>query len=180
MISITPKQLVRQWLGMSSKYAVNVTNFKTMIGPLAVRTFQESFILRKFNDVGATPWPSRRDGRRHPLLYETGSLYRSIKVKRQHSTNKNRITIFTDEGEFLYGDRQYSDPYKYGSRRSKNGEYREIGFVYAAIHNMGGKAAGAGGKAALIKQRQFMGESSILDNRIREMGNLIIFDGFPR
>lgn len=178
MIKITPKQLVQQWLGLTSKYGVNVTNFKTMVGPLAVRTFQESFVLRKFNDVSATPWPSRKNGLKHPLLYETGSMFKSIKVKK--TSSKKKVVIYTDESEYIFAHRSSTNPFKYGVKNNKTNYNRDIGFVYAAIHNMGGKAAGAEGKASLIKQRQFIGESSILDNRIREMGNLIIFDGFPR
>lgn len=171
---MTPKQLAVQWRTLPNKFETNVFNFETLIGAAAVDVFKESFTLRKFNSTGQAPWPSRRDGRSHPLLYETGSLKQSIKVKKR--SPKHKVVIYTDESEFFFSSRNVTDPYKYGARVSK---HRSRSFVYAAIHNLGGRGAGAIGNAAYIQQRQFIGHSTVLENQL-DYHSLRIFDGFPK
>ena len=171
---ITPKQLAQQWATLPNKFEVNVMNFETLIGAAAVDVFKESFNLKRFNSASATPWPSRRDNRPHPLLYESGALKDSIKVKKR--SPKHKVVIYTDDSEFIRSNRNSSDPHKYGARRNKN---RDYAFVYAAIHNLGGKGAGASGTAAFIKQRQFMGHSTVLESKFEYL-SAKIFEGFPK
>lgn len=171
---ITPKALAAKWQALPNKFDVNVFNFETLIGAAAVDVFKESFTLRKFNSTGQAPWPSRNDNQPHPLLYETGSLKDSIKVKKR--TPKHKVVIYTDDSEFINSNRNQSDPHKYGARKNKN---RDYAFVYAAIHNMGGKGSGATGRAAFIKQRQFMGDSTVLESKL-DYYSRKIFDGFPK
>lgn len=171
---ITPKQLAAKWRTLPSRFDVNVCNFETLIGAAAVDVFKESFTLRKFNSSSQSPWPSRRDNRPHPLLYETGALKRSIKVKKR--SPKHKVIIYTDDSEFIDSARNSTDPHKYGARKNKN---RDYAFVYAAIHNMGGRGSGATGKAAFIKQRQFIGHSTVLESKL-DYYSRKIFDGFPK
>lgn len=171
---ITPKRLAAQWLARSNRFEANVFNFETLIGAAAVNIFQESFTLLKFNSTGATPWPSRNDHRTNPLLYESGSLKASIKVKKR--SPKHHVVIYTDDSEFINSNRNFTDPHKYGARNNRN---RDYAFVYAAIHNMGGRDSGATGKAAFIKKRQFMGHSTVLDSKL-DYYSRRIFDGFPK
>ena len=174
MAKITPKQLVENWRRLPNKFDVNVLNFETLIGNAAVDVFKQSFNLKRFNSSGAMGWPARNQKRSHPLLYETGSLKDSIKVKKK--TPKHTVVIYTDDSEFINSNRSWTDPHKYGAKPNKN---RDYAFCYAAIHNMGGSASGATGLAARIKQRQFMGDSTVLFRRIELMENRL-FDGFPK
>lgn len=171
---ITPKQLAVQWHMLPNKFETNVFNFETLIGAAAVNVFKESFTLRKFNSTGQSPWPSRRDNRPNPLLYETGALKQSIKVKKR--SPKHKVVIYTDDSEYIYSWRNSTDPHKYGVRPNKN---RDYAFVYAAIHNLGGRGSGATGRAAFIKQRQFMGHSTVLESKL-DYYSRRIFDGFPK
>lgn len=171
---ITPKRLAAQWRTLPAKFEVNVFNFETLIGPAIVDVFKESFTLKKFNSTGQAPWPSRNDTRSNPLLYESGALKDSIKVKKR--TKKHSVVIYTDDSEFIHSYRNSTDPHKYGARRNKN---RNYAFVYAGIHNLGGRASGATGLAAFIKPRQFMGYSTVADSRMLYYTNKI-FEGFPR
>lgn len=173
-VVITPKQLAVKWRTLPNKFDVNVFNFKTLIGLAAVNVFKESFTLRKFNSTGQMPWPSRTDNKPHPLLYESGALKSSIKIKRQ--APKHKVVIYTDDSEFIASFRGSTDPHKYGARVNPK---RDYGFVYAAIHNLGGRDSGATGKARLIKQRQFMGHSTVLESRF-DYYSRRIFDGFPK
>ena len=168
---LTPKQLADKWRTLPSKFAVNVFNFETLIGAAAVDIFKWSFKLRKFNSTGQAPWPSRHDGRSHPLLYLNGDLYTSIKVKK--NAPKHQVTIYTDDSEFFNSP---TDPHKWGARVNKNRDYV---FVYASIHNMGGRDSGATGNAAFIKKRQFIGHSTVLDSKMNYYSNMI-FSGFHK
>lgn len=174
MPTITPKDFALQWMTLPNKFEVNVLNFESLIGDAAVDVFKESFNLKRFNSAGEMSWPSRNDKQPHPLLYETGALKSSIKVKKR--SPKHKVVIYTDGSEFIASNRNSSDPHKYGARSNKN---RNYAFVYAAIHNLGGRGAKARGKAAFIKQRQFMGHSTVLENKM-DFYSVKIFDGFPR
>ena len=174
MAQITTKQLIANWKHLPNKFDVNVFNFETLVGNAAVEVFQQSFALRRFNSSGATSWPARNQYAKHPLLYETGALKSSIKVKKR--SPKHKVIIYTDDSEFISSRRNWSDPHQYGAKSNRN---RDYAFCYAAIHNMGGSAAGATGLASRIKQRQFIGDSTVLFRRIELMTNRL-FDGFPK
>lgn len=173
-IKMTPKKLAAVWRALPNKFEANTFNFETLIGAAAVDVFKESFNLRKFNSTGQAPWASRHDNKPHPLLYETGALKRSIKVKKR--SPKHKVVIYTDDSEFIDSNRNFTDPHKYGARVNKK---RDYAFCYAAIHNEGGRNSGATGKAAFIKQRQFIGHSSVLEGKLDYYSNRI-FDGFPK
>lgn len=94
-------------------------------------------------------------------MEETGALKHSIIWERFHS-NKNRgVKLFTDPDMFKFSNRQYG----------RN-------FCYAAIHNEGGKIAKPGSPASYIRQRQFIGYSTTVADKISSY-SIRIFDGFP-
>lgn len=95
-------------------------------------------------------------------MEETGALKHSIVWERFHS-NKNRgVKLFTDPDMFKFSNRQYG----------RN-------FCYAAIHNEGGKIAKPGSLASYIRQRQFIGYSTTVADKISSY-SIRIFDGFPK
>ena len=148
---ITPRQLAQQWF-----------NFETLVGNAAKKIFRDSFYLRRFNSAGTFSWQSRRNHKPHPILEETGALKHSIIWERFHS-NKNRgVKLFTDPDMFKFSNRQYG----------RN-------FCYAAIHNEGGKIAKPGSPASYIRQRQFIGYSTTVADKISSY-SIRIFDGFPK
>lgn len=171
---ITPKRLAAIWQNLPNKFDVNVTNFETLAGDAAVYIFKQSFNLRRFNSGSSLAWPSRRDHNPWPLLHETGTMKDSIKVKKR--SPKHKVIIWTDDSEYISSNRNFTDPHKYGARQNKN---RDYAFVYAAIHNEGGSAVGARGGASFIKQRQFMGYSTVLEDKLNAL-SIRIFDGFPK
>lgn len=171
---ITPKRLAEQWLRLPNKFDVNVLNFETLAGDAAVYVFKQSFNLCRFNSGSEPAWPSRHDHNPWPLLHETGTMKDSIKVKKR--SPKHKVIVWTDDAEYISSNRGSTDPYKYGARFNKN---RSIGFVYAAIHNEGGSAVGARGGAGFIKKRQFMGYSTVLEDKLKSL-SVRIFDGFPK
>ena len=147
---ITPRQLAQQWLRLPNKFEVNVFNFETLVGNAAKKIFRDSFYLRRFNSAGTFSWQSRRDHKPHPIL------------EGFHS-NKNRgVKLFTDPDMFKFSNRQYG----------RN-------FCYAAIHNEGGKIAKPGSPASYIRQRQFIGYSTTVVDKISSY-SIRIFDGFPK
>lgn len=159
---ITPRQLAQQWLRLPNKFEVNVFNFEILVGNAAKKIFRDSFYLRRFNSSGTFSWQSRRDHKPHPILEETGALKHSIIWERFHS-NKNRgVKLFTDPDMFKFSNRQYG----------RN-------FCYAAIHNEGGKIAKPGSPASYIRQRQFIGYSTTVADKISSY-SIRIFDGFPK
>ena len=90
------------------------------------------------------------------------ALKHSIIWERFHS-NKNRgVKLFTDPDMFKFSNRQYG----------RN-------FCYAAIHNEGGKIAKPGSPASYIRQRQFIGYSTTVADKITSY-SIRIFDGFPK
>ena len=149
---ITPRQLAQQWLRLPNKFEGNA----------AKKIFRDSFYLRRFNSAGTFSWQSRRNHKPHPILEETGALKHSIIWERFHS-NKNRgVKLFTDPDMFKFSNRQYG----------RN-------FCYAAIHNEGGKIAKPGSPASYIRQRQFIGYSTTVADKISSY-SIRIFDGFPK
>lgn len=171
---ITPRQFATQWLRLPNKFEVNVLNFETLAGKAAVNVFQESFTLRRFNSVSSFAWPLRSDNNPWPLLYETGTLKSSIKVKKR--SPKHKVVIWTDDSEFINSNRNSTDPHRFHARYNKN---RDYAFCYAAIHNEGGRVATPGSRASHIRQRQFIGYSSVLQDDLIKL-SVKIFEGFPK
>ena len=177
---ITPKQLAQQWLRLPNKFEVNIFNFETLIGNAAKQVFKDSFYLRRFNSAGTFAWQPRKESyywshkflqasvkkkrkpKTHPLLEETGTLKHSIVWDRVSSGKQRGVHIFTDPDMFKFSKRQYG----------RN-------FCYAAIHNEGGAKVGATQGAAFIPQRQFIGYSTVIADRLSSL-SIRIFDGFPK
>lgn len=161
VIEITPKTLANQWRNLRHKFEVNVFEFENAAGDAAVDVFKGSFELQKFNTRGAMSWPSRKNPKsNHPLLRETGTLQKSIKSKRLKSVGLGGVIVYTDPGAF-------------GSAA------RHKGFCYAAIHNEGGIGAHATGAAAHIRKRQFIGDSTVLREKLKQL-EVKIFKSFPQ
>lgn len=126
------------------------------------KIFRDSFYLRRFNSAGTVAWKSREDKKPHPLLNETGSLKESIVWRRASGTgNKRSVIVYTNPLAFK------------GEKRNKRG------ICYAAIHNEGGKIAKPGSPASYIRQRQFIGYSTTVADKISSY-SIRIFDGFPK
>lgn len=154
---ITPEQLVAQWLPLQHKFRLNVWNFKVEAAQAAVDVFQESFDLHRFNTNNSMPWRARRRNYKHPILKETGTLQKSIKYKKM---SESQMRVFTD-------------PSAFGTSA------RHQGFCYAAVHNDPSGSHTYGRTGVKSVQRQFMGHSSILDKKIKQLiAN--IFIGFPK
>lgn len=159
---ITPRQLAQQWLRLPNKFEVNVFNFETLVGNAAKKYLETLFISGGSIQPELFSWQSRRNHKPHPILEETGALKHSIIWERFHS-NKNRgVKLFTDPDMFKFSNRQYG----------RN-------FCYAAIHNEGGKIAKPGSPASYIRQRQFIGYSTTVADKISSY-SIRIFDGFPK
>lgn len=158
-IPITAKELAQVWRNLHHKFYVNVFNFENAAGEAAVSIFKQSFELKKFNTRGGKIWPARKDKKTHPLLRETDTLMNSIKYLRLNGSGLGGVKIFTD-------------PNAFGTAA------RHKGFCYAAIHNEGGSASGATGPASHIKKRQFIGDSTVLAEKLKEL-RVKIFQGFP-
>lgn len=158
---ITPRQLAQQWLRLPNKFEVNVFNFETLVGN-AAKKYLETLLSPAVQFSRNFSWQSRRNHKPHPILEETGALKHSIIWERFHS-NKNRgVKLFTDPDMFKFSNRQYG----------RN-------FCYAAIHNEGGKIAKPGSPASYIRQRQFIGYSTTVADKISSY-SIRIFDGFPK
>ena len=157
--NITPKQLIRKWSTLPNKFDVNIWNFEVKAGKAAVSIFKESFTLQRFNSSSEFVWRPRKKSYSHPILNETGSLQNSIKW--QHM------------GKKASGVRIYTDPN--GFRNTK----RHRGFCYAAIHNSPDGTYTYGKTGARSIQRRFIGHSTVLENKLKEL-SYIIFEGFPK
>jgi hypothetical protein len=160
--SISPQQLIAQWKTLPNKFDVNIWNFEVKAGEAAVSIFKESFNLRKLNSSNGFAWKARKKPRSYPILEETGSLKNSIKWKHLSKISKGAS-----------GVRIYTDPN--GFRNSK----RNKGVCYAAVHNAPSGSYAYGNTGVPSVQRQFIGDSTVLDNKLREL-SYIIFEGFPK
>lgn len=158
---LSPQQVVSQWKVMPNKLAVNIWNFEVKAGKAAQKIFKESFDLKRFNSSGSTPWPQRSKHSRsiHPLMVETGSLKRSIKWKHMgDKSDPTGVTIYTDPNGFSHTK-------------------RHRGFCYAAVHN--GPNTFRKGRVRNMPRRQFIGNSSVLEEELKNL-SAMIFQGFPK
>lgn len=160
--TITPRQLARQWANLPNKFEVNVFNFETLVGKAAKKIFQDSFYLRRFNSSGTFAWRARRDRKPHPILEETGNLKNSIVWKRTTSSRTRGIDVYTSPFALKHSKRQYG----------RN-------FCYAAVHNDKSGTHTYGKSGAPSIQRQFIGYSTVLRDKI-SLYSIHIFDGFPK
>ena len=161
-IQITPAQMVVQWAHASHKFQLNVWNFEVELAKSAVEIFQKSFDLHRFNSQSSSPWKERSRSYTHPILDETGTLKNSIEWKYLNNS------VGANKG----GIRIYTNPNKFGTAA------RHKGFCYAAVHNdpSGSHTYGKTGKPSI--QRQFIGHSTELDKKIKDL-SIKIFAGLP-
>lgn len=161
-ISITPRQLITQWQHKPHMFQVNVWNFEVKAGKAAQDIFRKSFDMKRFNDDNSTAWKPRSLQSRgsHPLMVQTSSLKNSIKWKHmnQRGTGDGGVTIYTDPNGFM-------------------NTARHRGFCYAEIHNSPNSSVRRG-RIRNMPQRQFMGDSSVLDDELDKL-SAMIFKGFP-
>lgn len=168
---ITPEAMAMKWQLLRHMFDVGLWNFEVKAAQIAESGFKASFAQKRFYATGSTPWPKRKKLPQpfHPILSETGTLKNSITSKippmNQELTGKgvrrkHTVKVFTD-------------PSKFGTAA------RHAGFCYAAVHNSPSSKGYRLGRAAGIAQRQFMGNSDIIENRIRDIAKPTIFKGFP-
>ena len=160
---ISPKQVVQQWRHLPHKFQLNLWNFEIKVGREAVSIFRDSFNMKRFNSSGSEPWTPRSSKSRetHPLMVQSHSLVNSIKWKHMgQKGSPEGVTIFTDPNGF-------------------GGAFRHSGFCYAAVHNSPDSLHMRTGSVANMPQRQFMGHSTVLDSKLKELSG-IIFQGFPK
>lgn len=163
-IKVTPGQVAAQWALLKHVFNVNAWNFEVEASKAAVETFRFSFNKRGFNTRGGGSWPPRKEPKPHPILNETGTLKNSItfkEPKRWSRAGGRHLTAHV-----------YTDPKKFRTAA------RHPGFCYAAVHNSPDGAGFRTGRAANIARRQFIGYSTVLDDKILKLTNLL-FRGFP-
>lgn len=165
---ITPEAMLMQWQLLRHMFDVGLWNFEVKAGQIAESGFKASFDDKRFHDRQSSMWPHRKKTPVpfHPILKETGTLRNSITFKAPNmfqvgdKHKKQRVKVFTDPKKF-------------------NTAARHPGFCYAAVHNSPTSKGFRWGRAAGIAQRQFMGNSSIIEEQIRDMAKPTIFKGFP-
>lgn len=155
-VILKPHQVAENWFVLSKTFYRNLWEFESKAGKYATEAFQKSFELKRFNSKGSSPWKSRSKNSRggHDLMTDTLSLWDSIKWKR------------VDDGVSVYTDPQ---GFNYTSRHR--------GFCYAAVHN--GPSQYRRGAVANMPRRQFMGYSSVVKDKLKELSSTI-FKGFPQ
>lgn len=164
MKPITPEVFALQWVDAHHLFSVALNDFEVRLGGEIVDVFQESFVIKKFNDSGAKPWhPWDTHGGTGTLMLETGTLRNSIKVR--PTMKAHDITVWTDPTAF-------------------GGAKRHKGFCYAAVHNnfdqLKTKPARNGRFVHGPKHtRQFMGDSSHIGEKINDLERKVLFKNMP-
>ena len=160
-IKITIPQMVLQWANASHNFSLNLWNFEVMAGQAARDVFKESFDKGRMNTAHSARWAKRkRQGDGHPILRETSTLRDSIMYRQKKGKRKRGVMIYTDIKTFM------------NSKRHK-------GFCFAAVHNAPDNAGFRTKHMANMPQRQFIGDSSVLDRQLNKL-NDEIFKGFPK
>ena len=160
-IPISPKQMVAQWRHKPHTFQVNVWNFEVKVGKAAQEIFQKSFDLKRFNSNNSVAWEQRSPKSKgsHPLMVQTSSLKNSIKWKHMAKQGEDGgVSMYTDPNGF-----------------NRTAAHR--GFCYAEVHNSPNKSVRRG-RVRNMPQRQFMGDSSVLDEELNKLA-VTIFKGFP-
>lgn len=130
---------------LPNKFDLQVSNAKLDVGKLYVEGFMKSFDDEGFIGSGKK-WPRRKRNYTHPIMQETGSLKRSISFELIPSET---IRIYTREHEL--------------NKDVKNGRKSS----YAKFHN---DQTGTWGNNV---QRQFIGDSELLERQAIERLNMI-------
>lgn len=161
-IQITPEMMAQQWMHASHRFQLNVWNFEVQLAREAVNIFKTSFDLHRLNTNGSRPWRPRKRPYKHKILRQTGTMRNSIEWK----------YLDDSPGPNKGGVRIYTNPAKYGTAA------RHKGFCYAAVHNAPSGTYTYGNTGARSIQRQFIGHSTVLDQKIKELTPMI-FAGLP-
>lgn len=162
-IPITPQRFVAQWEHASHWFDLNLYNFEVRAGETAVKQFQKSFQLQRFNSKGEGTWAPRSKntyvpkGKGQPILIDTGSLRASIKS--EVSKTKSEVKVYTDPNGF-----------------SNTSSHQ--GFCYAAVHN--GPSEFRRGSVANMPRRQFMGYSTVVKDELNELVRTELLKHFPK
>lgn len=159
-IPLTPKQFILQWTHIPHKFEVGLWGFEATMAREAVAIFKRSFDLRRLNSDGAPSWPERKKHYPHPILNETGTLKNSIRSR--------RLEQGVLEAKTTRGVQIYTDPARFGTAK------RHKGFCYAAVHNAPDGKYTYGKSGAPSVQRQFIGHSTEIDDKIRECSMKLI------
>ncbi len=161
--------------------AFNASEFVTKAGGHALGAFRESFVRGGF--YGGGKWQPRTSkwGKKfkHPVMIDTQTLKRSIKGEKGKNGEYSRI-----------GKRDYKRRYHYGiwttevsqPIKGKRGRRRTSNQTYAAVHNTDPKLGLYTVNQYSSRrpvQRQFIGHSDKILDRINEVLVPQIFKGFP-
>lgn len=164
-IKVTPGQVAAQWALLKHVFNVNAWNFEVEASKAAVETFRFSFNKRGFNTQGGGSWPPRKKQKWHPILNETGTL-------------KNSITDKVDKRWSRKGGVRHIQAHVYTDHKKFRTAKRHRGFCYAAVHNAPDGEGFRTGRAANIARRQFIGYSTVLDDKMLRLTHLLL-RGFP-
>ena len=156
---------------VTHQVTIKAEHFRIAVGNRAIKVFQDSFRLQRFNSAGSYKWAplstftkkkrlKRGTGSR--ILKEYGDLYKSIKIDDNHSSEKGRVTrIYTDKVA------------------ANADHHKKRTICYAGLHNspQPGETYGRWGKPpkAYI-QRQFIGHSELIDTFAASVSKRFLFD----
>lgn len=165
----------KAWLNhlriVTHQVTIKAEHFRIAVGHRAIKVFQDSFKLQKFNSAGSYKWAplssftkrkrlKRRTGSR--ILKEYGDLYNSIKIDENHSSQNGRVTrIYTDKVS------------------ANVNHYKKHTICYAGLHNSPkpGETYGRWGNPPKpYIQRQFMGHSELIDTFAASVSKRFLFD----
>ena len=161
-IQLKPEMFMQQWMHASHRFQLNVWNFEVELARAAVDIFKQSFDMHRLNTSGSRTWKPRKRNYKHEILRETGTMMNSIEWKYLNDA----------PGPSKGGVRIYTNPSKYMTAA------RHKGFCYAAVHNAPSGTYTYGNTWRRSIQRQFIGHSTVLDRKIKELTPKI-FAGLP-
>lgn len=126
-----------------------------IVGTEAVNHFQDSFQKQGFTDKTFKPWKDvkRRTAGSHWYGFKYGS-------KRNYSDAATKRPILSGETQELMNSIQYK------VNRARKRVTISSNVPYGQIHNEGGRMKVFGKGSAKMPQRQFMGKSKVLENKI--------------
>ena len=178
---MTMQQLFNHFRVVSYNVEKNALNFSIVLSERALRIFQQSFSMKKFNSRGGQKWPElsshtinvRRRRGTWPgagrALMELGELYNSLKLE----TIKTGGRIYTDPKSFRATS--------FASGKKKNGSaakksYKRRAVCSAAVHNEGSEGGYTfwGNRPAV--RRQFIGHSTYLFDFANSIVKRYMFD----
>lgn len=159
------------WRQVQSRLKIILPRLPYKIGTIMVNFSKDRFIAQNWVDEGYQMWPRRKMNKRNrgrAILVKTGRLRRSIRII---SVSRNYVTIGSDvpyaqaHNEGFTGSvsvRQHkrrrtgkAEVFSIKSRKKKNVKV-DLGDLYVKSHS----------RQMSLPQRQFMGPSRMLSNRL--------------